>query len=123
MEIGLVLLAEQSFPLQQTIMKPYAHPVLEGSPMHYFNYRISSAKCVVDNVFGRLKARFRILHMPECYIDSVKRIISSCCVLHNICEQLNDCCDVLWVDAATKVDRRLRQPVCTTIPVEPLVWL
>ncbi|XP_049268088.1 uncharacterized protein LOC125757050 [Rhipicephalus sanguineus] len=118
-EIGPVLLADQAFPLQPTIMKPYPHPGPRGSPTQYFNYRLSSARRVVENAFGRLKARFRILHTLECDIDNVNSIIRACCVLHNICEQLNDRCDVLWVDAVTNEDRRRPQPVCTTRRVEP----
>ncbi|CAN7946620.1 unnamed protein product, partial [Ixodes hexagonus] len=117
--VGPVLLADQAFPLLSSIMKPYPHPGPTGSPSQVFNYHLSSARRVVENAFGRLKARFRILQNLECDIDNVNGIIRSCCVLHNICEQLNDRCDVSWIEAVRDAERSLPQPVHTSIREEP----
>ncbi|KAH6932596.1 hypothetical protein HPB50_008017 [Hyalomma asiaticum] len=38
--IGPALLADQAFPLQSTVLKPYAHPGPGGSPTQLFNYRL-----------------------------------------------------------------------------------
>lgn len=116
-----VLLGDQAFPLQFHLMKPFPRPGPAGSPSQVYNYRLSSARRVVENAFGRLKARFRMLHKGlECDIDNVKIIIRAACVLHNICEQLRDHCDQNWVEAVRSDDERRPQPICTSSRREPL---
>uniref|UniRef100_G3MTI8 DDE Tnp4 domain-containing protein n=1 Tax=Amblyomma maculatum TaxID=34609 RepID=G3MTI8_AMBMU len=56
-----LLLADQAFPLQNHIMKPFPNPGPPGSPTGVFNYHLCRARRIVENAFGRLKARFRIL--------------------------------------------------------------
>lgn len=104
--------------LQSTTMKPYPHPCPTRFPTQMFNYHLPSARRVVENIFGRLKACFRILYNLECDIENVNNIIRACCVLHNICEQLNDLCRVTSLDDVINEDRRRPQPVCTTRQVE-----
>ncbi|KAH6923842.1 hypothetical protein HPB50_007788 [Hyalomma asiaticum] len=85
-----------------------------------FNYHLSSARRVVENAFGRLKARFRILHKGlEADIDNVNRIIRACCILHNICEELSDHCDVTWMDYVLRQGTGRPQPVCTSRQERP----
>lgn len=117
--VGPLLLADQAFPLQKNLMKPYPHFGVAGSDAQAFNFHLSSARRVVENAFGRLKARFRILLKGlECNIVNVKKVIRCCCILHNICEELNDRCDTNWLDALHAEDRR-PQPLCTSSQVEP----
>lgn len=119
--VGPVLLADQAFPLQPHLMKPFPRPGPIGSVSHVFNYNLSSARRIVENAFGRLKARFRIMHKGlECDIDNVNCIIRACCVLNNICEQLTDHCDASWIEVARSEDARRAQPVCTSSRNEPL---
>lgn len=116
-----LLLADQAFPLQRHIMKPFPRAGPVGSPSQAFNYRLSSARRVVENAFGRLKARFRIMHKGlEVDIDNVNRIIRACCVLHNICEELTDHCDITWIEAVQCQDAGRPQPVCRSRREEPL---
>lgn len=118
--VGPVLLADQAFPLQCHMMKPFPQPGSVGSPTRAFNYRLSSARRVVENAFGRLKARFRILHKGlESDIESVNTIVRACCVLHNICEQLNDRCEKNWLDTVQSDDKNRPQPVRFTSVEEP----
>ncbi|CAN7946338.1 unnamed protein product [Ixodes hexagonus] len=113
--VGPVLLADQAFPLQCNLMKPFPHPDPAASPSQAFNYCLSSARRVVENAFGRLKARFRILHKGvECGIAYVNCVVRACCVLHNICEQLSDRCNVSWLEIVSRDDKKRPQPVCIT---------
>lgn len=119
-EVGPVLLADQAFPLQCNLMKPYPQPGRPGSPSEAFNYRLSSARRVVENGFGRMKARFRMVHKGlECDIDNVNIIVRTACVLHNICEDMSDHCDSSWLEAARADDERRPQPVRTSNREEP----
>lgn len=119
-----LLLADQAFPLQRHLMKPFPRAGPVGSPSQAFaldNYRLSSARRVVENAFGRLKARFRIMHKGlEVDIDNVNRIICACCVLHNICEELTDRCDITWMEAVQCHDAGWPQPLCRSRREEPL---
>ncbi|CAN7991991.1 unnamed protein product [Ixodes hexagonus] len=118
--VGPVLLADQAFPLQCNLMKPFPHPGPAASPSQAFNYRLSSARRVVENAFGRLKARFRILHKGvECDIANVNCVVRACCVLHNICEQISDRCNVSWLEIVSRDDKKRPQPVCITSQYQP----
>lgn len=66
-------------------MKPYTHNKLTDAQA-YYNYRHSSARMVVEQTFGLLKGRFRILLFTnESSIPTVNAITMACCILHNIC--------------------------------------
>lgn len=118
--VGPVLLADQAFPLQCNLMKPFPHPGFPGSPSEAFNYRLSSARRVVENAFGRMKARFCMVHKGlECDIGNVNTVVRAACVLHNVCESMSDHCDASWLDAVRADDERRPQPVCTSNREEP----
>ena len=48
-----------------------------------YNYRLSRAHIVVENAFGRLKARW-LLKPNDILIENVPHLVAACCVLHNI---------------------------------------
>ena len=53
----------------------------------HFNFRLSSARTVVEIAFGRLKARWRrLMKKNEMHTDHIPVVISACCILHNMCE-------------------------------------
>lgn len=116
-----LLLGDQAFPLQTHLMKPFPRPGPAGTPSQIFNYRLSSARRVIENAFGRLKARFRMMHKGlECDIHNVNSVVRAACVLHNICEHLRDQCDTSWVDAVRCDDERRPQPDCRSNRRDPL---
>lgn len=110
--VGAVILCDQAFPLTSHLMKPYPHRNTSDETVRQFNYTLSKARRVVENAFGRLKARFRVLKSLECEISNVNHIIQACCVLHNICEHMRDQCEVQWCDEAAA--GQLPQPVCVS---------
>lgn len=58
-----VFVADSAFVLTENIMKPY--PGTEkGSKKRVFNYRLSRARRIVENVFGIMSAVFRVFRKP-----------------------------------------------------------
>lgn len=81
--VPYVIVADDAFPLKPYIMKPFAQKNLSG-PERIFNYRLSRARRVVENVFGIMSARFRILLKPiNLDENKTKNIVIAICALHN----------------------------------------
>lgn len=83
MEVPYVVLADAAFPAQKHILKPYPTRDLTREQRIY-NYRISRARRTVENAFGILVNRFRVLLNPiNLSRDKVVLITQACCALHN----------------------------------------
>ncbi len=65
-------------------MKPFTHGTVLTSQQKTFNYRIGRARIVIENVYGRLKARWQ--RLMKMHIENIPNIITAACILHNICE-------------------------------------
>lgn len=83
------IIADAAFALEATCLKCYntvhpAHP-----HMHSFNYSLIRTMRVVEQAFGRLKGRWKILDGRCSLNDPVfaSQVAVLCCALHNICER------------------------------------
>nr|CAD2165111.1 unnamed protein product [Meloidogyne enterolobii] len=82
-KINYFIVADAAFPLSLNIMKPFAGNALSHKQRIY-NYRISRARRVIENVFGIMCVKWRILLKPiETNIESANWIIRAIIVLHN----------------------------------------
>lgn len=61
--LNYVFIGDEAFSLDDHFLKPYAQREL-NSEKRIFNYRLSRARNVVENAFGIIASRFRILHTP-----------------------------------------------------------
>ena len=53
----------------------------------FFRYKLSSACIVIENRFGRLKARFGCLHRAmDIKMNDIPKVILACFILNNYCE-------------------------------------
>lgn len=81
--VPYVLVADDAFAMRPNLLKPYAQ---HGMSMvqRVFNYRLGRAHRIIENVFGIMSARFRVLRKPI-HLDAIKtkRVVLACCVLHN----------------------------------------
>lgn len=108
-----IILCDQAFPLMPNLMKPFASAT-SGTREGVFNYNLSRTRRVVENAFGRLKARFRfVMKRMECKLPNAKRAIKAACILHNICEDLGDTVEQQWEQEARAIDT-LCQPTHST---------
>lgn len=81
--VPYVLVADDAFASTPNLLKPYSVRNLSGV-QRIFNYRLSRARRVVENAFGILSARFRILRSPIKLGPSKARSVTlACCALHN----------------------------------------
>jgi len=75
--------ADDAFAMRNYIMKPYPFKD-QRAPNRIFNYRLSRAHRIVENVFGIIANRFRILRKPLIQNPtSTVNIVLAICVLDN----------------------------------------
>lgn len=91
-------------------MKPFQirpdMPIIEAN----FNYRLSRARMTIEDAFGRLKGRWRILlRKPDVHIDNMRKIILACIILHNFCEDNNEQVLEKWLSSSAREESDLLQ--------------
>ena len=84
------LLGDEAFPLLPYLQRCYEGNINERSVQGMFNRAVINGRRVVEQAFGRLKGRWRILlhkvelRNPSFYAD----VAQACCALHNYCEEI-----------------------------------
>lgn len=82
-ELPYVFVGDDAFCLRSDFLKPFSSVKLTKEKKIY-NYRVSRARRIIENVFGILTSRFRILKGPiNLNLDNIKVVVLTCCVLHN----------------------------------------
>ena len=73
--LPFVFVADDAFPLRTNIMKPFGRTDLEYEK-RVFNYRLSRARRIVENTFGIIVARWRILRQPmELHLENAQKTL------------------------------------------------
>lgn len=81
--VPYALVADDAFALLPNLMKPYSQRGLT-MVQRVYNYRLSRARRIIENVFGIMSARFRVLRKPiHLNAEKTKKVALACCVLHN----------------------------------------
>jgi hypothetical protein len=82
-KMNFVFLADEAFSSNENILKPYSQRELDYEK-RIFNYRLSRARNCVENAFGLIAARFRVLqsaiHLAP---EKATYIVLAICILHN----------------------------------------
>lgn len=99
MSIPIFLVGDSAYPLSTWLMKPFAHNSNLTPSQRSFNFHLSRARIVVENSFGRLKARWRrLMKRNDMNVDNVPCVVTACCILHNMCEVHGDTFNELWME-------------------------
>lgn len=83
-----VFLGDDAFPLSVNIMKPISGEHNKGTKQRTFNYRLSRARRVSENVFGIISSVFRVLRKPMLLQPrTATKIVLAIIHLHNFLRQ------------------------------------
>ena len=78
-----VFVGDEAFCLRSDFLKPFPQGNL-NKEKRIFNYRLSRARRIIENVFCIMSARFRILHTDiNLRLDRIDLVVMTCAVLHN----------------------------------------
>ena len=95
------LVGDSAYPLSTWLMKPFPHSSHLTASQKSYDYHLSRARIVVENAFGKLKARWqRLMKCNDMNIDNVSHVVTACCILHNMTEVHGDSFNELWMEAA-----------------------
>lgn len=86
--VPLHILGDPAYPLSEKIVKGFVGTNLSPED-DSFNVYLSSTRMCVEIAFGKLKSRWRMLQKRMDVDTSMSpQVITACCILHNICEDL-----------------------------------
>ena len=102
--VPLYLIGDSAYPLQTWLMKPFPQSGILTSEIKHYNYRMSRARIVVENAYGRLKARWRRLMRNDMRVDHIPNIVAAACILHNMCEVHGELFNDAWLQDINGMD-------------------
>lgn len=86
-----VIVADEAFPLNTYLMRPYAKRNGLTDEQRVFNYRLSRARLCIENAFGILVSRWHILHRRLCFsVANAEDIFKAIVCLHNFIMSSNN---------------------------------
>ncbi|XP_054747579.1 putative nuclease HARBI1 [Anastrepha obliqua] len=100
------LIGDAAYPSTQWLVPPFKESENLTESQRKFNEIHNSTRMVVEDAFGLLKIRFpRLANFTEAKdLMMITNIVVSACILHNICINFGDSCDVKVENEANEVD-------------------
>ncbi|XP_063602199.1 uncharacterized protein LOC134778223 [Penaeus indicus] len=81
--VPYILVGDDAFAMSTYLLKPYPGCALD-IPKRVFNYRLSRARRIIENVFGIMSSKFRVFLKPMALQPcKVECVVLSCVYLHN----------------------------------------
>ncbi|KAJ8018382.1 Protein ANTAGONIST OF LIKE HETEROCHROMATIN PROTEIN 1 [Holothuria leucospilota] len=96
-----MIFGDPAYPLLPWLMKGFSGTGRLTESQKLFNYRLSRARVVVENAFGRLISGWRsLMKSNDTNIESLPAQVITCCILHKICESRRDRVNNNWLQEA-----------------------
>lgn len=90
---GVWIVGGTGYPLMDWVLVPYTQQHLTWT-QHAFNEKIGVLQGIAREAFARLKGRWCCLQRrTEVKLQDLPVVLGACCVLHNICEIMNEAMD------------------------------
>ncbi|XP_072039863.1 uncharacterized protein [Amphiura filiformis] len=90
-DVPVHIIGDPAYPLLQWLMKGYPDNNNLTRQHKRFNFRLSSARMVIEMSFGQLKGRWRCIGVRnDSDLEFVPIIVAACCALHNFCIDHDD---------------------------------
>jgi hypothetical protein len=90
------ILGDSAYKCTNYLLTPYRDNGHLTRKQKTYNYKQSSTRVFIEQCFGLLKGRFRILKHVNLYdTEFIPKIILACCVLHNICMEKKDHIEII----------------------------
>lgn len=94
------ILGDSAYKCTNYLLTPYRDNGHLSRKQKNYNFKHSSTRVYIEQTFGLLKGRFRILKHVNFYnTEFISELVVACCVLHNICMRNNDEIDVDTTEA------------------------
>lgn len=85
------IIGDGAYSIREWLLVPYKNYGNFTESQIIFNKTFCATRVLIENTFGLLKSRFRqLLQLDIHYVDKITKFIISCCVLHNMCINMND---------------------------------
>ncbi|CAL1678201.1 unnamed protein product [Lasius platythorax] len=112
MEVPFMIVGDPAYPLLSWLLKGFSGSL--SAEEESFNVYLNSAPVSVEMAFGRLKARWRILHKINCDYSFAPEVIAACCTLHNFVENKKDQFIMQWLEEVEQLEVLIPQPTANT---------
>ena len=110
-DVPLFLIGDSAYPLHTWLMKPFAHNSKLTREQKTYNYRMCRARIVVENAYGRLKARWRrLMKRNDMHTN---HIIAAAYILHNMCEVHGERFHDAWLQDVARSGSNFSTPPST----------
>lgn len=82
--LPFVAVGDQAFPLTTYLITPYPESNKLSLDQRIFNYPLSRARKIIENAFGILTARWRILRRAiDANVETIEAVVKAAICLHN----------------------------------------